>query len=83
MIFFYTRKVLKYSPNSQSMSAVQNNGSSHSENLLEASINRVPAKLAVRDKFEKLLYLPSSSTFRLSLILHVALNALHGMSYQW
>ena len=35
----------------------------NSEILLEASINRVPAKLAVRDKFEKLLYLSSSSTF--------------------
>ena len=30
-------------------------GSSNSENLLEASIYRVPAKLAVRDKFEFLL----------------------------
>ena len=41
-------------------------GSSDSENILEASIYRVPSKLAVRDKFEFLLYLlrlqPSSSS---------------------
>ena len=49
--------------------------SSNSENLLEASIYRVLAKLAVRDKFEFLLYflrLQPSSSFDL----HVALNAL-------
>ena len=48
--------------------------SSDSENLLEASIYRVPSKLAVRDKFEFLLYKlrlqPSSSSD-----LQVALNA--------
>ena len=56
-------------------------GSSYFENLLEASIYRIPSKLAVRDKFEFLLYQlrlqPSSASD-----LHVALNALHGMSYQ-
>ena len=41
----------------------KNDGSSNSENLLEASIYRVSAKLAVRDKFEILLYFSSSSTF--------------------
>ena len=49
-------------------------GSSHSENLLEASIYRVPSKLAVKDKFEFLLYFhrlqPLSSSD-----LHIALNA--------
>ena len=42
--------------------------SSNSENLLEASINRVPAKLAVRDKFEKLLYFFFIFNLRLRLI---------------
>ena len=41
-------------------------GSSNSENLLEASIYKVPSKLAIMDKFEFLLYLlrllPSSSS---------------------
>ena len=54
-------------------------GSSDSENLLEASIYRVSSKLAVRDKFEFLLYLlclqPSSSSDLLRSI-KCAINAL-------
>ena len=42
--------------NLQSMGTVLLDSSSNSENLLEASIYRVPSKLAVRDKFEFLLY---------------------------
>ena len=38
-------------------------GSSNSENLLKASIYRIPAKLAVRDKFEYSSIKASSSTF--------------------
>ena len=72
---FYTRKayeIAKIKFTEFGHSSID--GSSNSENLLEASIYRVPAKLDVKDKFEFLLYFlrlqhsPSSD-------LHVALNA--------
>ena len=64
---FCTRRLMKNSKNNLTEfwhSLIV--GSSDSENLLEASIYRVPSKLAVRDKFEFLLYelrlQPSSSS---------------------